>query len=425
MFEPISVSLLPNTFKKDISQALKLLLRSRQWLKGGQVHLLEKDFERLFPGFGVVSFLTGRTALLAILKSLGIGKGDEVLLQAFTCVVVPNAIIKAGAVPVYVDIKKSSFNMDPRDLEKKITPKSRAIIVQHTFGYPAEMEKILILARKHQLKIIEDCAHGINIDFGSQKLGMFGQAAFFSFGRDKVISSTFGGMAIIKNSILASKVKDYQKTLSWPSKFWLVRQLLYPVIFALLLPVYNFFSLGKLILVFCQFLKLFSWPVEKRERKGFFPKYLLARLPNSLASLARLQLGRLKKFNLTREKITALYARELKNLPVELPQYQVGKKTLPLLRFTIKTPGAQDLYRFAKKRGVVLNNWYYPPISPVGVDYQAVDYAPKKCPVAEKVAPTVVNLPTHPKMDIKKAKKVVKIIKEFFKNHPSTSEVSG
>jgi len=388
------------------------------------MRLLEKDFERLFPKFGAVSFLTGRAALLAILKSLGIDKSDEVLLQAFTCVVVPNAIIKAGAVPVYADIKKDSFNMDPRDLAKKITPKSRAIIVQHTFGYPAEMEKILILARKHQLKIIEDCAHGINIDFRGKKLGMFGEAAFFSFGRDKVISSTFGGMAIFKNAKLTSKVRDYQKTLPLPPRFWLVQQLFYPIIFTLLLPVYNFFSLGKIILVFCQFLKLLSWPVEEAEKKGFFPKHLLAPLPNGLAVLARLQLKRLKEFNDQRKKITQFYIQKLKDLPVGLPRYQIKKKIIPLLRFTIKTTPAQELFEFAKKRGVVLNNWYYPSISPVGVDYQAVGYHPEKCPVAEEVAPTVVNLPTHPKMDIKKAKKVVKIIKEFFENHPSTSEVS-
>jgi perosamine synthetase len=416
MTEPISVSLLPNAFNQDLGLALRFLFSPSKWIRGREVKLLEKDFARLFPGFGVASFICGRTALLAILKSLGIGQGDEVLLQSFTCVVVANAIKKLGSLPVYVDIKKDSYNLDPADLEKKITPKSRALIVQHSFGYPAEMTKIMAIAKKYRLKLIEDCAHGIGAEFKGQKLGTFGQAAFFSFGRDKVISSVFGGMAITGDKKLLVKIRDFQDRLPYPAGFFVFRQLLYQPLFAWLLGKYYFFSLGKIFLVVLQKFKIFLKAVAKEEKKGLFPTVFLARLPNSLAGLARLQLKRLPKFNQTRKKITRFYGQNLSGLPIKQPNWQIEGKPLPLLRFTIQTNQAQDLYRFAKKQGIILNNWYYPPVSPPGVDCLAVNYQPVKCPVAEKVAARVVNLPTHPKMTLKKAQRVVETIKVFLRD---------
>jgi dTDP-4-amino-4,6-dideoxygalactose transaminase len=414
MFEPITVSLSPNVLSQDVKKAIKVLFSPNKWVKGNKIRLLEKEFARLFPGFKAISFVSGRTALLAILKSLGISQGDEVLVQSFTCVVVANAVIELGAKPVFVDIEKETFNINLEDLRKKITPKARTIIVQHTFGYPVKMKEILALAQKHKLKVIEDCAHGIGISYQGKKLGMFGEAAFFSFGRDKGISSVFGGMAISKDKKVTQKLKDYQKKLSYPSASWVVQQLLHPIIFSLILPVYNFFSLGKFILVFSQKLKLLSWPVGRQEKKGVFPKILLAKMPNGLACLAHFQLKKLSDFNESRARWVKFYASRLKNLPVKIPDYKIKSRVFPLLRFTIRTEESQSLYEFAKKKGVILNNWYCPAVSPAGSNYQAVNYDPSLCPIAERVSLEVVNLPTHPRVTLEKAKKIVKVVREFF-----------
>lgn len=409
MCKPISVSLLPNTFFSDILKALSLLFSPRRWSQGKAILKLEKEFEKLFPQTKALSFLSGRTALLAILNSLKVGEGDEVLLQSFTCVVVPNAILKTGAKPVYVDIGED-FNLDLQDLEKKITPQSKAIIVQHTFGYPAAYSRIQKIAQKHQLKVIEDCAHGI----GLRGVGDWGEAAFFSFGRDKAISSVFGGLVITQDKALFARLQNFRHPLPYPGKFFICRQLLYLPLFSLCLSLYNFLSLGKILLVFFQKTKIFLKAVFEKEKRGVFPPFLIAKLPNSLAELALFQLKRLKKFNQRRQKIVAFYAQELQSLPLKLPPYQLQGETLPLLRFTIQTPQAEKLYQFAKKRGVLFNNWYYPPLSPPGTDSQAVGYRPQNCPRAEKIAPQVVNLPTHPQMDLQKAQKVVQIIKDFY-----------
>ncbi|MFN6946977.1 MAG: DegT/DnrJ/EryC1/StrS family aminotransferase, partial [Cytophagaceae bacterium] len=109
-----------------------------------------------------------------------ISQGDEVILPGFTCIVVPNAIIYLGAKPVYVDINSETFNIDPQLIEENITEKTKAIIAQHTFGIPADMDKILHIANKHNLFVIEDSCHALGSKYKGKYVGSFGDAAFFS-----------------------------------------------------------------------------------------------------------------------------------------------------------------------------------------------------------------------------------------------------
>ncbi|MFH1859640.1 MAG: DegT/DnrJ/EryC1/StrS family aminotransferase [bacterium] len=111
---------------------------------------------------------------------MGIGEGDEVLVEGFTCVVVPNAVIFAGAKPIYVAPDPKTYNMDINQIETKITPKTKAIIAQHTFGLPADMDLILDISRKHNLMVIEDCAPAMGATYKGKKVGTLGDAAFFS-----------------------------------------------------------------------------------------------------------------------------------------------------------------------------------------------------------------------------------------------------
>ena len=105
------------------------------------------------------SFWKGRVALEAILRALGLQGGDEVIVPAYTCMVVPNAIRLVGAIPVYADIGAGNYNIDPLDVEKKVTPRTRVLIVQHTYGIPANLEALASFAQKHGLHLVEDCAH--------------------------------------------------------------------------------------------------------------------------------------------------------------------------------------------------------------------------------------------------------------------------
>lgn len=405
MMRPIAVSLSPNLEAKDASFALELLFSPWKFFRGDCVRLLEQWFRQCFSVSSAVAFNSGRGALFGILKALHIGVGDEVLLQAFTCVAVPNVVIATGAKPVYVDIN-DSLTIDVKDLEEKITKKTKAIIVQHTFGIPAKLEKIKKIAKKHKLFLVEDCAHAIT-------LGTVGDAAFFSFGRDKAVSSVFGGIAITNNQVLGKKLREFQRKLEHPSFFWIMQQLFHPVaFFFLILPLYNFFSLGKISLVIFQKLHFLSLPVSSAEKQGKNESILIKKLPNALACLALLQLKRIKEFNQKRETISKMYMEELKQPPF-IVSYT---KPIPFLRFPVLVDKRDQLLNFLKQRGVYLGKWYSEVIDPKGVDFNSIFYQRGSCPKAEFFAKKIINLPTYPTMTKSDVKKVIGLLKEYAQN---------
>jgi len=194
--KPITISLSPNTQKDDIWMALRLIFQPWRWKKGKAIKELEDQFKKYLGIKYAFSFNSGRSSLMAILRALDLKPESEVLLQAFTCNAASNPILWSKLKPVYIDCNEDNFNINTEDLKKKITPQSRVVMVQHTFGLPAEMVKILEIAKQNNLILIEDCAHSLGADYYNQKVGTFGKAAFFSFSRDKIISSVYGGMAV-------------------------------------------------------------------------------------------------------------------------------------------------------------------------------------------------------------------------------------
>jgi len=214
-FKPISISLSPNVEKDDLRLALNLIIRPWLWMRGKAIKQLEDEFKKYLGVKYAFSFNSGRSSFFAILKALseieGLKSGDEILLQAFTCNAVPNPVLWAGFKPVYVDCDKDDFNIDPQDLRSKITVKSRIVVVQHTFGLPTNMEEIRsICAEYPNLILIEDCAHSLGAEFDGIKVGSHSKVAFFSFSRDKIISSVYGGIATTNDPSLAEKIQQAQ-----------------------------------------------------------------------------------------------------------------------------------------------------------------------------------------------------------------------
>lgn len=388
----ISASLSPNTEADDVILALKILFFPWKWKKGTSLAKVELWFRRYFPGYEVELFNSGRSAMLALLEAFEIGAGDEVLVQAFTCVAVPNSVIWAGAKPVYVDIDKT-LNMDPQEAEKHITPKTKAIIVQHTFGIPAQTEKLATFARKHHLILIEDCAHSLGAFYLGRKVGTYGDAAFFSFGRDKVVSSVFGGAAIInaKLQMPNAKLKQYQRQLHYPSHFWIFQQLLHPVAFSVILTSYNIL-IGKILLVALQKLRLLSFPVYPMEKSGRRPADFPARFPNALAILLVKQLGKLERFNRNRRETADFYRAVLGSKKIKLLPGIAGSINL---RFPVLQDNSGEMLEKAKEQGILLGNWYHNIIDPTGVDFMKAAYRLGSCPEAERASRKVINLPTR------------------------------
>jgi len=390
----ISCSLSPNTEADDVRLALKVLFSPRLWQEGEATGEVENWFKQYFKVESCVSFNSGRSALLALLQALGIGKSDEVLTQAFTCVAVPNSLIWAGAKPVFVDIDES-FNLDVQDAEKKLSPQTKAVIIQHTYGIPARMEQILSFAEKHKLFVIEDCAHALGGKYQGKKLGTLGDAAFFSFGRDKVLSSVWGGVALINAKCqmtnAKNKLKEIQKSLPMPSKFWILQQLLHPLAFPLILASYNL-GIGKGLLFLLQRLGLLSLPVYRGEKRGIRPDDFPAKYPNALAILLLNQLQKLAEFNQRRRASAANYWLSLRSHPMIRAARPVSGAIY--LRYPIRMKNPLNPSNRAKAGGVLLGNWYHHIIDPAGVDLAAVGYQLGSCPQAETAARQILNLPT-------------------------------
>lgn len=408
---PIAIGLSPNTQNDDVWQAAKTLVKPWQWKEGTALAEVKSWFKKYFDFKDVFLFNSGRSALYTILQSFGIGETDEVLIQAFTCVAVPDPVIWAGAVPIYVDVDET-LNIDPTLLENYITKKTRAIIVQHTFGIPAKMEMIKKIAQKYNLVLIEDCAHALGAKINEKPVGTFGDAAILSFGRDKVISSVFGGMAVINSRFNPpaggpnSKLREFQKKLPYPSYFWIFQQLLHPILFSLILPLYNIY-IGKIILFILQKLSLLSKPIYMEEVSGGKPSVFPNRFPNALACLLLMQLSKLEKYNRRRKQIADYYYKALTGkTDIKLPPKVDGAI---YLRFNILSQKSEDLLASAKENKIILGNWYRNIIDPAQVELTKVYYKQGSCSEAEKAASLSVNLPTYPRLEQSDLKNLVKL----------------
>jgi len=407
---PIAIGLSPNTQSQDVWQAVKILCQPWIWKRGKQLGEIKEWFKQYFAVNDVFLFNSGRSALYVILQAFGIGKGDEVIIQAFTCVAVPDPIIWVGAKAVYADID-DSLNIDHRRLERLITPHTKAIIVQHTFGIPADTEKIKKITQKYKIKLIEDCSHSIGSSYKSNKIGSFGDAAFFSFGRDKVISSVFGGAAILRSDIKdqISKIKNIEEDLDFPSNFWILQQFFHPIAFSIILPLYNI-TLGKIILYLLLKLKLLSKPVYDEEKRGILPTIFPKKYPNALASLLVKQLLKLDQMNKRRREIADFYFKNLTNdKKIQLPDDKPGAI---YLRFNVLTESAEEILSEAKKRKIILGNWYKSIIDPKGVDFQKIGYIKGNCPKAEEAAKLSLNLPTYPRLTTDQLKRIIELFHE-------------
>lgn len=404
----IAISLSPNTEKDDVLLALRLLFSPWQYFRGSSVKKLELWLRNFFGVSHAILFASGRGALFAALKAVDVGLGDEVLLQAFTCVAVPNAVIAARAMPIYVDCS-SVFTIDTNDLEKKITKNTKAIIVQHTFGIPADMEKISKIAKKHHLIIIEDCAHAIGVEYKKKKLGILGDIAILSFGRDKAFSSVFGGGVITDNQSLGKKIRSFQKQQTYPRFWWIIQQILHPIFFVIVLRTYTFFSLGKIILVILQKLHILSFPVTASEKTGKNEKFVFQRLPNALSRMALQQLRKLEHYNKKRKNFSKIYIKELKNYVLTIPYAD----PISFLRFPILSSHRDSIMDYLKEKNIYVGKWFSEVIDPKDVDMKKVYYRKGSCPMAEKMAAEIINLPLYPTMTERQVRRVVSLVNAY------------
>lgn len=414
--KPIFTSLSPNVEKDDILLAFKLLFMPWKWKKGASVTELENKFKEYLKVSHTFSFNSGRVSLVAILSALGIEQGDEILTQAFTCNAVVNSITNRGAKPIFVDID-STLNIDPIDFQNRISNKTRAVIIQHTFGFPAKMDKILEIAKKNNLILIEDLAHCIGTKYQGKLCGTFGDVSFFSFGRSKVISSVFGGLAATNDKKIAERIKAFQDNLGYPSYIWVARQLLHPILVNLVLYIYGLsYNLGRVCLVILQRFCVLSKAISKKEKLGKMKPSFFKKMPNALSVLAIHQFEKIRRFNEHRRRIADLYERELKNTDFVLPFANTNNSD-PLIFMRYPILVNFDTNKFlekARKQKLFLNDgWRKSPIVPIGVNIENTGYVFGSCLRAEKTAQSIINLPCSINISIKRAEKIIKFLKVY------------
>lgn len=192
----------PSIGLQEIVSVTKVLV-SKNLAQGKKVKEFENNFSKLVSNRECVAVNSGTSALHLALLSLGIGSGDEVIVPSFTFAATANVVKLVGATPIFVDIDADTFNINPRQIELNITESTKAIIVVHLYGLPANMIEISEIAKKHKLLLIEDAAQAHGAMIGNRPIGAWGDAAAFSFYPTKNITSGEGGMIVLKNSQVA------------------------------------------------------------------------------------------------------------------------------------------------------------------------------------------------------------------------------
>lgn len=219
---PVNEPLLNGNEKKYLEECI-----DTGWIssEGPFVKKLEDEFaQRVNRKFGI-AVSNGSVALDLAIAALGIGEGDEVLMPTFTIISCASAIVRAGAVPVLIEADSNTWNMDVRDIERKITSQTKAIMVVHIYGLPVDMDAIMEVANKYQLKVIEDAAELIGQTYKGRPCGSFGDVSTFSFYPNKHITTGEGGMVLVNDEELAKKCREYRNLCFIPPRRFIHEEL--------------------------------------------------------------------------------------------------------------------------------------------------------------------------------------------------------
>lgn len=369
---------------------------------------------------GIYKFWRGRVALYGILKSLGVGPGDIVLVPGFTCFAVPAAVLFTGARPFYVDIDPDTFNISLESVQSAWngypTARIKAVIIQHTFGLPANLNPILRWARTHRVAIIEDCAHAWGSRYQDEsgtytEVGTSADAAFFSSQWTKPVSTGLGGWAKINKPELDARMCQFYQTRCVTPSVLEAGTLAIQVCIGTLISSSRAHWTARSI-----YQALYSRGITTGTST---PDELLGKMPPGYAKRmskyqCRLLDKQLRKTSVQdhRRKLRIIYEAQLES--VGLPVFQIPKYADPvLLRYPVRVRDKKAILKEAERRRIELGDWYTHPIDqPQGLDAEAFAYRSGTCPVGERAAQQVVNLPMHSRVTEETVDTVVKFLKE-------------
>lgn len=349
-------------YQKEFEDKAIEVLRSGWYVLGNEVKSFEEEFAAYTNSKYCVGLASGLDALWMAFRILGIGTGDEVIVQGNTYIASVMGITMNGATPVFVE-PDEYYNIDASKIEEKITDKTKAVLVVHLYGQASEMDKITAIAKKHNLKIVEDCAQSHGADFDGKRTGTFGDIGCFSFYPSKNLGA-FGdaGAIVTDDEKIAEDFRIYR-----------------------------------------------NYGSEKR----YYNKVVGAnsRLDEIQAGLLRVRLSHMQE--LTEEKIAIAdrYSRELHNSKIELPKVR-DKATAIWHQYVIRTDRRDELIEYLNEReiGTIV---HYPIPPHLSEAYGYLGYGEGAFPITENYAKTVLSIPMYNGMTREEQTYVIDAINGF------------
>lgn len=349
-------------YKDEFEKKAIEVLRSGWYVLGDEVSSFEKEFAEYTKSKYCVGLASGLDALWIATRILGIGKGDEVIVQANSYIASVMGITINGATPVFVE-PDVFFQIDVNKIEEKITDRTKAIMVVHLYGQSARMDVISSICKKYNLKLIEDCAQSHGAMFNGQMTGTFGDVGCFSFYPSKNLGA-FGdaGAVVVKDENLAKEFKTFR-----------------------------------------------NYGSEKR----YYNKVVGAnsRLDEMQAGLLRVRLSHIEELTEEKVKIANRYSKEIKNSLIELPSVANGATSV-WHQYVIRCNDRERLSNYLSSKGIGTIIHY--PIPPhLSEAYRYLGYKEGAFPITEKYANTVLSIPIYNGMTEEEQEYVVEVINEF------------
>ena len=346
---------------KEIEKEVLEVLASGSYILGKHNKALQEEFAAYVGSKYSLGLNSGTDALHLALRALNIGRGDEVITTAFTFVATASAIGLAGATPVFVDINKDTFNIDPDKIEAAITSKTKAIIPVHLYGQPAEMDKIMAIAKKHNLKVVEDCCQAIGAEYKGQKVGTFGDFGCFSF---------------------------------YPTK--------------------NLGGMGDGGMITCNDESLFNRVVALRNHGGAIRYYhdelgVNSRLDEIQAAILRVKLNYIDGWNKARQENAYRYNELFAKYPqIETPK-EIDNSYCVYHQYTIKIENRDEVHKLLQENGVGAMIYYPVPLHLQKL-HKELGYKVGDLPLTEEDTKLVMSLPMFPELTEEEQKTVVETV---------------
>lgn len=388
---------------KQLDQ-IRGLLESRDDNEKLRVLLEFEDKFAKLVGLGFASsFASGRMAFYVLMEALGIGEGDEVILTAFTCSVMPNAVMKRGARPVYADIDRDTFGSSAIAIQKVITARTKLIVAQHSFGIPCDIEPIIRLAKECGIYVIEDCAIALDSSLTGIKVGNWGDAAIFSTDHSKPLNTVIGGMLYTQNPEIHERVKrlaNMASSLSEEHQQSLFRQMLFerkhyaPTRYPRA-KIYNYIRKmwarirGAKRTVFLE--DNYTSPSLSKEKYPY-----PAAMPAFLALLGIFELERWNERKANRKNLlSCLISKfEQSSYSAYLPSvYSDPERDIVPLRFVFSCAGSGVLLQRLNKYVDVDWIWFRQPVICAFDGLESLQYRGNSCLISEEICSGIVNLP--------------------------------